>query len=158
MMFRSTPVDVATAHEVVVPEENVIALSVLQLDLQQPPEGWAAYLGRRGITLRPDDIGRDSIRRSDAQMLLHEQRASELRAVQLRQLAEAEAVEDDKRRRALIWKGVSATALPEGVSASSVMLQAAKDSEPRRTTPLEHALSNSGGMTYHAYGPAEDES
>ena len=156
-MFRSTPVDVATTHDVVVPEEDVIALSVLALDLPQPPEGWAAYLGRRGVAIVPDSLGRDAIGHDAARRLLDERRADELRRVRRLAVAEAEAVADDERRRALIWKGVSATALPEGVSASSVMLQAAKDAEPKRTTPLEHALSNSGGMEYHAYGPNPDE-
>jgi hypothetical protein len=31
------------------------------------------------------------------------------------------------------------------------MLQAAVDAQPRRTTPLEEALSNRGEMTYHRF-------
>jgi hypothetical protein len=30
------------------------------------------------------------------------------------------------------------------------MLQAAKDAEPRRRTPLEEALDNDGALTYHS--------
>jgi hypothetical protein len=44
-----------------------------------------------------------------------EKRASELRAAKHRQLAEAEAVEADQLRRALIWKGVPADHMPPGV-------------------------------------------
>jgi hypothetical protein len=156
-MFRHMPTtDTEPTRDVTVSDE-LIPLSVFALDHPQPPEGWSNFLGRWGITLRPDDIGRDSIRRSDAQMLLHEQRANELRVAKLRQLAEAEAVADDERRRALIWKGVSATALPVGVSAGDAMLQAAKDAQPRRTTPLEEALSNSGTLTYHPMRDNEAE-
>ena len=53
----------------------------------------------------PDDLGRDSVRRQDARRLLDEQRANEFRAAKLRQLAEAEAVEADQRRRALDLEG-----------------------------------------------------
>jgi hypothetical protein len=146
-MFRTMP---ATESATVEAEPaDLIPLSHFALDHPQPVEGWSNFLGRRGITLRPDDIGRDSIRRSDAQMLLHEQRANELRAAKLRQLAEAEAVEADQLRRSQIWKGVSADALPPGVAPAAVMLQNDRDAQPKRTTPLEEALSNSGTLTYH---------
>ena len=106
-----------------------------------------------GITLRPDDIGRDSIRRSDAQMLLHEQRANEIRAAKHRQLAEAEAVEADERRRASIWKGLAADQIPVGVHPAAAMLQTARDAQPKRQTPLEEAFSGST-LTYH---PMQEE-
>jgi hypothetical protein len=38
------------------------------------------------------------------------------------------------------------------------MAAAAKDSRPRRQTPLQHALANSGEMTYHELPRDEDES
>ena len=128
-MFRTAPV--AEPAPVEVEPADLIPLSHFALDHPQPVEGWGNFLGRRGITLRPDDIGRDSIRRSDAQTLLHEQRANELRAAKLRQLAEAEAVEADQLRLSRIWRGVPATALPEGVSARAAMLQAAADAQPK---------------------------
>jgi hypothetical protein len=62
----------------------------------------------------PDDLGRDCVRRQDARRLLDEQRANELRVAKLRQLAEQEAVEADCERRARIWQGVSADAIPVG--------------------------------------------
>jgi hypothetical protein len=120
--------------------DDLIPLSVLQLDLD-PGEPWAVFLARRGIAFRPDRIGRDAVTAGDAQRLLAERRADELRQQQHLKVAEEEAVAADQARRALIWKGVPADALPVGVSASSVMLQAAKEAEPKRTTPLEHALS-----------------
>ena len=148
---ESAPVEVEPA--------GLIPLSHFELDHPRPGEGWSNFLGRRGMTLRPDDIGRDSIRRSDAQKLLHEQRANELRAAKLRQLAEAEAVEADQLRRAQIWRGLPADHLPPGVAPAAVMLQADRDAQPKRTTPLEEALSNSGTLTYHSYPTTlEDES
>ena len=152
-----TKTDIEPAPVVVETADDLIPLSHFALDHPQPPEGWSNFLGRQGITLRPDDIGRDSIRRHDAQMLLHEQRASQLRAVKRHQLAEAEAVEADQRRRALIWKGVSADAIPVGVHPATAMLQAAKDAQPKRLSPLEESLSGES-MVYHTYPLSEDES
>jgi hypothetical protein len=155
-MFRTAP-DTEPAPGVTVAAADLIPLSHLELDHPRPPEGWPAFLGRQAIAFVPDDIGRDSIRRSDAQVLLHEQRAAQIRAVKLRQLADQEAVEADQLRRALIWKGLPADALPPGVAPAAVMLQSDRDAQPRRTTPLEEALSNSGTLTYHAL-PKGDES
>jgi hypothetical protein len=154
-MFRSMP-DTEQTRDVTVSDE-LLPLSVFALDHPRPAEGWADFLGRRAIVFVPDDLGRDCIRRRDARRLLDEKRAGELRAVKLRQLAEQEAVEADQLRRGQIWKGLTADALPPGVHPAAAMLQSAKDAEPKRTTPLEEALSNSGGMTYHAYGPNPDE-
>jgi hypothetical protein len=159
-MFRTAPaVEPATGTFLPVESshlESLVPLSVLSLDHPQPAEGWSNFLGRKAITIRPDHIGRDAISSHDAQALLHEQRANELRAMKLRQLQEQLAVEADELRRSQIWKGVSADAMPSGVAPASVMLQLDKDSQPRRTTPLEEALSNTGSLTYHAW-PNEDE-
>jgi hypothetical protein len=150
-MFRNVPAaEITETADDAVASADLIPLSVLALDFGGvPAEGWPAFLGRRAIAFVPDDIGRDSIRRSDAQMLLHEQRASQLRAAKLRQLAEAEAVEADQLRRAQIWQGVPADHMPPGVPPAAAMLQTARDAQPKRTTPLEEALSNSGTLTYH---------
>jgi hypothetical protein len=134
-----------------------VPLSVLALDLAEPAEGWPNFLGRRAITTVPDDLGRDSVTRGDARRLLDEKREQELRQAARRRLAEQEAVEDDERRRAQIWKGVPASALPEGAAPAAVMLQAAKESRPKRTSVLEESLSG-GGMVFHSlHRPAEDE-
>jgi hypothetical protein len=155
MMFNKAPA--TESAPVVVEPAELIPLSHFALDHPQPAEGWSNFLGRRGITLRPDDIGRDSIRRSDAQTLLYERRAEELRQRAAARQQEQEAVEADERRRALIWKGVPADAVPVGATAASVMLAAAQAAEPKRTSVLEHALSNSGSMEYHAYPAQPDE-
>ena len=136
---------------------NLVPLSHFALDHPQPPEGWANFLGRRAIKFLPDDLGRDCIRRQDARRLLDERRADELRAAKHRQVAEAEAVEADRLRMAQIWKGVSADQMPVGATPASVMLAAAKDAQPKRRTPLEEALSNDGGITYHSYTQPDEE-
>jgi hypothetical protein len=135
-----------------------VPLSHLELDLPSPVEGWPIFLGARGIKIIPDDFGRDCVARGDARRLLDEKREQELRQAALRRLADQEAVEADERRRATIWKGVPASALPDGVSPVQVMTAAIRDQRPKRTSVLEEALSNSGGLTYHPLPPAEDES
>ena len=152
-MFRSMP-DTDTAEPARAESshlEPLVPLSVLALDLPQPAEGWADFLGRRAIAFVPDDLGRDCIRRQDARRLLDERRADELRAAKLRQLAEQEAVEADQLRRASIWKGAPAV---EGVRAAEAMLQAAHDARPKRQSVLQHALGNSGELEFH---PLRDE-
>jgi hypothetical protein len=135
---------------------DLIPLSVLQLDLD-PGEPWPLFLGRRGIAFRPDAIGRDAISAGDAQRLLAERRAEELRKRAVLRVAEEEAVAADQARRALIWKGVAADRMPDGVPPAAVMLQNDRDLQPKRTSPLEEALTNSPGMTYHEW-PAEEAS
>ncbi len=155
-MFKTPAPDVESAPDQVL-SENLVPLSHFQLDHPQPPEGWPAFLGRRAIAFVPDDLGRDCIRRRDARRLLDERRADELRAVKLRQLAEQEAVEADRVKFAQIWQGVSADQMPVGATPASVMLAAAKDAQPKRRTPLEEALSNDGGITYHSYAQPDEE-
>jgi hypothetical protein len=138
--------------------EPTVPLSVLALDLAVPVEGWPLFLGARAIAIIPDDLRRDCVSRGDALRLLDEKREQELRQAALRRLAEHEAVEADERRRAQIWKGVPASALPDGVSPVQVMTAAIRDQRPKRTSVLEEALSNSGGLTYHPLPPTEDES
>jgi hypothetical protein len=134
-----------------------VPLSVLALDLAEPAEGWPMFLGARAITIIPDDLGRDCVSRQAARRLLDEQREQVLRQAALRRLAEQEAVEADERRRAQIWKGVPASAVPDGVHPATAMLQAAKDSRPKRTSVLEESLSG-GGLVFHPLREsAEDE-
>ena len=155
-MFKTAPV-VESTRDDSSHLEPLVPLSVLALDHPQLAEGWADFLGRRAIAFVPDDLGRDCVRRQDARRLLDERRADQLRAAKLRQLAEAEAVEADQLRRAQIWQGVPADHMPPGVPPAAAMLQTARDAKPKRTTPLEEALSNSGTLTYHAL-PKGDES
>jgi hypothetical protein len=133
---------------------DLVPLSVLALDLAAPSVGgWPAYLAGRGIAVVPDDIGRLAVSRDDARRLITERREAEARG---REAAERQAVELDRQWRAQLWGGVPADHLPPGVAPAAAMLQAARDAQPRRTTPLQEALSNSGELTYHSMQTADD--
>jgi hypothetical protein len=49
------------ASDVIVPPEQPVPLSVLELDLPTPVEGWTFLLAARGVEITLDDIGRMSI-------------------------------------------------------------------------------------------------
>ena len=132
--------------------EDLVPLSVLGLDHGVPPEGWSNFLGRRGITLRPDHIGRDAISSHDAQKLLYEQRAAQVRAVKLRQLQEQEAVEQDQLRRAAIGRGVPTSMIPSNQSYAEAALAAQlnePDYRPKRKSLMEEVFENSKEMTIY---------
>jgi hypothetical protein len=147
-MFRTTASAVEPAPDVIVPAEPV-PLSHLELDLVAPPLGWMLELDRCGIQVITDDLGRLAISRDAARALIAEHNANEARAREKRAAAERQAIEADRVRRASIWRGLPAIDLPVGVSASSAMLQAAKDAQPRRESVLQHALGNSGELVFH---------
>jgi hypothetical protein len=149
-MFRANP---AVEAPVVLRDESPVPLSVLQLELGEPAEGWRAFLADRHIEVVADDIGRQSVARSDARMLLTEQREREAEQARRRKLAEAQAVADDQIRRARIWGGAPAV---EGVSAAALMLQVDKDAQPKRRSVLQEALAGSETLTYHPL-PKSDE-
>jgi hypothetical protein len=156
-MFRTAPVTEPAPDVVASPPSQPVPLSVLELDLgEAPAEGWAAHFINRGVAVELDDIGRPAISRGDARLLIIERREAEERKARQRKLAEAKAVADDQLRRSQIWGGVPAEALPVGVSASSVMLQAARDAQPKRMTPLEEALSGES-MTYRSLASTPDD-
>jgi hypothetical protein len=159
-MFKtSTPVIEAPVvmDDPVGPAADLIPCSVIALDLDTPTIGWVAYCSGRDIPIVRDDLGRDCINRVDARQLFAEHREAEARRLAVMARNEQRAIEADRLRRAQIWTGLSADSLPVGVSAATAMLAAGKDALPRRQTPLEHALANSGEMTYHEL-PREDES
>jgi hypothetical protein len=54
----------------------------------------------------------------------------------------------EELRRAQLRGGVSADMVPAGVLPATAMLQAVRDAQPRRRTPLEEALGG-GGLVYH---------
>jgi hypothetical protein len=156
-MFRSTVTDTAPpTPDVMEPLEPLVPLSVLQLDLDTPPEGWSNFLAARNIEITLDDIGRMSISRDDARQLFIEKREREAEQARRRKLAEAQAVADDQIRRAQIWQGIPADDLPPGVAPAAVMLQASKDARPKRTSVLQEALAGSETLTYHPL-PTSDE-
>jgi hypothetical protein len=137
------PVEVGTA----VPTD-LIPLSVLQLDLPAPGSGWDAYLTGRGISIVLDHIGRKAVSSADARQLFDEQREVEARRREMAAEAERQAVEADRVRRASIWGGVSALDLPPDVRPAAAMLQAARDAQPKRRTPLEDAFAGEG-IVFH---------
>jgi hypothetical protein len=153
-MFRSMP-DIEPAPDVVEPAD-LIPLSHIELDLDAPVESWPSFLAARDIEVTLDDIGRMSIARFDARRLLTEKRDREAEQARRRKLVEAQAVADDQIRRSQIWQGVPAADLPPGMSASSVMLAASKDAQPRRQSVLQHALANSGELVFHPITPDEE--
>jgi hypothetical protein len=131
-----------------------VPLSHLELDLPSPPEGWPNFLGARGIGIIPDDLRRDCVSRGDALRLLDEKREQVLRQAALRRLAEQEAVAEDERRRAQIWGGVPASAVPDGVHPAAAMLQQAKDAQPRRTPSRVEwlfGLQDTGGVIHEPF-------
>ena len=147
-MFKTTAPAVEVDHDVIVTPEPAVPLSHLALDLNVPSEGWALFLGKRGIAIVPDSLGRDSIGHDAARRLLDEKREAELRARALRALAEQEAVERDQQRRASLGQGVK---VPDGLSYAEAVMQAELDSQtyrPGRRSLVEDLLDNSG-ITYH---------
>jgi hypothetical protein len=138
MLRRIPDTELATYDVTATPD--LIALSVLALDLEPPSiGGWDAYLAGRGIEVTVDDIGRSAIRRADARQLFDERREGQARQ------REATAQNDarlEKQRLAQLRPGVPADAIPDGVTPAAAMLQAGKDAaEPRRTSPLHEALA-----------------
>jgi hypothetical protein len=120
-----------------------VPLSHLELELPSPVEGWHAFLAAKGIRVVGDDLGRDAVARHDAARLFGEKREHEVRQAALRRLAQ-------------IWKGVPADAMPPGASPASVMLQATKDSRPKRTSVLQDALDGGGTVMHTFNGESED--
>jgi hypothetical protein len=157
-MFRSAPVAEPPHDEVIsTVDKEPVPLSVLALDLAEPPAGgWTAYISSRGIPIVEDHIGRPAISSADAKQLLDEKHESEARRQEAIQRNEQRAIAAYEQQRASIWTGLPADSLPVGVTAGSAMAQAALDAQPKRQSPMEEALSGES-MTYHAW-PNEDES
>jgi hypothetical protein len=110
----------------------------------------AAELGGQATL---DNIGRQCVTRDVARRLFTERADAEQRQREAQerneaQLAELAAVNAPRR-------GVSADLIPEGVTPTAALLQAAKDDQPRRRSVLEEALDNDDALTYH---PIREES
>jgi hypothetical protein len=150
-MFKTAPVteDVLDMTTDPVP----IPLSVLELDLPTPVTGWLIELDRRGIKVLTDDIGRLAISRADARLLIAEQRADEVRKREVAARQEAAAVAADRAFRAALPKGLPWYELPDGVSPAEAWQAAELAAQPKRESVLQHALANSGEMTYHSLAP-----
>ena len=149
--------DPTTNVDVAVPPE-LIPLSHLALDLPTPDEGWALFLGRRAITIRPDSLGRDSIDFGSARRLLDEQRAHVLRQAAQRRVAEQAAIEQDEAFRASLGRGIPVDAIPAGMTYGEAVQEAELNSRPYspRASVVEDLLGG-GGMTFHPIRSDQDE-
>ena len=78
-MFRTAPAAEPAADVTNDLSPEPIPLSVLDLDLSAPVEGWRAFLADRHIKIVVDDLGRSSVSRNDARRLFDEHRDEELR-------------------------------------------------------------------------------
>jgi hypothetical protein len=153
-MRHTTPV--AKPAPVVPAPAGLIPLSQLSLDVDEPSVGWAVYLADHNIPVDFDDIGRPAVSRADARQLLDEQHENEARVREVARRQEQQAIEADQRFRAALPVGVSWYEIPDGVLPVVAMTQAARDAQPKRTTPLEEALSGES-MIFHPL-PQVDES
>jgi hypothetical protein len=126
---KTTTTDSNLSHDVDVIEHpaDPIPLSVLALDLGEPPTGWASHLADRDIAVVIDDVGRRAVSRSDARALVTESHENELRLREVGERQEQAAVEADRVRRAALPKGLPWYELPDGVSAAQMWAAAEKD-------------------------------
>jgi hypothetical protein len=159
-MFKTTAPAAEVDHDVMVTAEPPIPLSVLSLDLDEPPCGWVAYLNNVGVEIAEDSIGRSAVSSADANMLIAEHRAAEAVKAEMRAAAEKRAIEADQQFRAQLGAGVPASAIPAGMTYAEAVLSAELDSQsyrPRRASVVEDLLSNDG-ITFHPIQHEADES
>jgi hypothetical protein len=155
-MFR-TMTDIEPAP-VEVPPSDLIPLSVLALDVAAPTTGWEPFLTVRNIAIVSDDVGRKAVSRDDARTLIAEKHENERRAQEVARRQEQAAIAADQAFRAALPRGLPWYELPANVSPAQAWAQAEKDAQPKRTSLLEEALSNSGTLTYHPLPSTPDES
>jgi hypothetical protein len=159
-MFHRTP-EAVTAEPTHVDPAELIPLSVLQLDLPAPGEGWDAYLTSRGVSITIDDVGRPAIARTDARMLIAEQREREVRQAEHRARQEAAAIEADQRFRARLGHGIPSDVVPHGMTYAEAAALAELDRVPYspRASLVADVLDNSADtMVFHPYPQLDDES
>ena len=144
-MLRNVPdTELATYDGTDTPD--LIALSALVGEgfgydspyITTPRDAIDALAGWLGDDVIVDDVGRRCVTRAVARRLFTERAELEQRQRAALQRRDAEFEELAAANRA--WGGVPADAIPDGVTPAAAMLQAAKDAEPRRTTPLHEAL------------------
>jgi hypothetical protein len=135
--------------------DGLIALSVFALDYPMPPIGWTAELGRRGIAIVEDDLGRPSIPRSVARDLMAEHRAAEARKAEHLAEVEAAAVAADRAFRASLPAGIPAGMVPAHLTAAEVMVAGDPMQRPRRKSVLETALEHPAGFV--VYTPINED-
>jgi hypothetical protein len=138
--------------------EPLIPLSILELDLPAPTNGWAAGLAELGIEVRLDDLGRACVARGDARRLFEERRAEQAEAEQ-RQRKAAEASDRWHQEHYVTPNGVHWTQIPSGMTAGQYLAMTDPDRQRgKRRTPLEDALANDGMTFYSLHEPAEGAS
>jgi hypothetical protein len=150
MMFRTVP---AIEAPVVMDPADLIPLSHLSLDLPVPAAGWLIELERRGIEVVVDDIGRRSVARDVARMLIAEQAEAEMRRREVMARVELAAEEKDRQFRAQLHPGIPWHRMPDpgGLLPVMQMTAAAKDAQPRRTPSQNEWLFGEvdDTMVYH---------
>src|SRR5688572_21210362 len=103
MFGTSTKTDIEPTHH---DPADLIPISVVQLDLEPPAEGWPAYLAARNIEITLDDIGMMSIARADARKLFTEHRENQVRAREVAARQEQQMIEADQQWRAQLPSGL----------------------------------------------------
>jgi hypothetical protein len=161
-MFRSVKPDTGTEAATAPPSRDdsshlePVPLVVLELSLTAPVE-WAAFLADRGMSIIIDDIGRPAVSRSDARLLLTEQREAEARRRERAAELERQAVEQDRLRRANLPTGIPAGMVPDGLAPAEAMMLAGESSGPRarsvREQLLERELGSGESMVFHSFRP-----
>jgi hypothetical protein len=137
--------------------EPFIPVSHLELDIDAPGNGWAAYLSEKGINVVLDDLGRLAVSRADARRLFTERREAAEKAREVAEANERRAIEADRQWRAALPKGAAWYDVPPGVHPATALLQQANDAEPRRTpSQVEWLFGETDTMVYHEV-PAEDD-
>jgi hypothetical protein len=152
---KATPVT-KPALDVIVPAD-LVPISHLALDLDVPPNDWAAFLAGRNIEITLDDVGRAAISRVAARQLFDEQREAEVRRRERAAELERQAVEQDRLRRASLPAGIPAALVPDGLAPAEAMMLAGESSAPRarsvREQLLERELGFGESMEFHSFGP-----
>lgn len=149
-MFKtSAPVAEPAPDVVASPPTEPVPLSVLELDLPAPTTGWLIELDRRGIPIVLDDLGRKSISRADAKMLITEKRENELRQREAAARNEQRAVEADKAWRSQLPVGLPWYDAPVDVLPVVAMTAAARDESPRKRSMVEDLLDRRNTMVFH---------
>jgi hypothetical protein len=110
----------------------------------------AVHLGDRVIL---DDLGRRCIGRDMARELFAERAEAEARREEAQERNEARYAEQAAGN---VPRGIPAERIPDGVLPAAAMLQAARDSEPRRRSVLEDALANDESLTFHRIREEEE--
>jgi hypothetical protein len=159
-MFRNAsvaePVEIEQGDSGRNHDADLVPLSHLELDLPAPPIGWAAGLAEKAIDIVTDDLGRLAVSRADARRLFEEKREAEQRAREMAERNERQAILRDQEFRRRLHKGTPWHQMPAGALPAAVVLQQARDAEPKRLSPLQEALAGES-LTFHPLPSSGDE-